>query len=131
MALKCKPRACIVNTAYSASLELALAQPPVWQVSDLHRFLAARIVEVSGGTYYHQGQRFFDSIDWDALCRYASELHDGEICTLDPQITMGCNHMIRIVNFVDGSQWIARLRMLFTKTGLEAESQCHFFLKRG
>lgn len=80
------------------------------------------------GTYYHQiGQTFFKSIDWVAVCRYASEIRDGEICTLDPQITMGCNHMIRILNFADGSRWIARLRMISTKIGVEADSQCRYF----
>lgn len=80
------------------------------------------------GTYYHQhGQTFFNSINWDAICQYASELHDGEICTLDPQINMGCNHMVRILNFGDGSRWIARLRMLLTKTRVEAESECRYF----
>lgn len=80
------------------------------------------------GTYYHQqGKTFFNSVDWDAVCRYASELHDGEICTLNPQITMGCNHMIRILDFADGSRWIARLRMLSTKTGVEADAECRYF----
>ena len=80
------------------------------------------------GTSYHQkGQTFFKSIDWIALCQYASEIHDGEICTLDPQITMGCNHMIRILNFEDGSRWIARLRILSTKIEVEADTQCGYF----
>ena len=80
------------------------------------------------GTYYHQiGQTFFKNVDWVAVCQYASEIHDREICTLDPQITMGCNHMIRILNFGDGSRWVARLRMLSTKIGVEADSQCRYF----
>jgi hypothetical protein len=67
---------------------------------------------VAEGTEDHQRVgSFFDSINWDALCRYASELHDGESCTLDPQLAMGGAHLIRIIVFDNGTRWIARLRM--------------------
>lgn len=65
-------------------------------------------------------QSFLDYIDWKALCRYASELHGGEECAIEPRFTMGGRHMVRIINFEGGSRWIARLR---TTTGMDHDEQ--------
>lgn len=61
--------------------------------------------------YRHRVQSFFDNINWNALCRFASRLNDGMDCAVDPQWTIGGRHLVRIINFQDGSRWIARLRM--------------------
>lgn len=62
-------------------------------------------------TYRPEEKLFSNSIDWDALCRYASMLHDDETCTMDPQITMGGRNLVRIINFANGTRWIARFRI--------------------
>ena len=59
-----------------------------------------------------QTHAFHDSIDWGALCQYASKLNNHEPCSMDPQITMGGCNLIRIINFANDTRWIARLRML-------------------
>ena len=56
-------------------------------------------------------QGFLDRINWEALCQYASKLHDDEDCTISPQFTMGGRHMVRRVQFQDGTRWIARVRI--------------------
>ena len=61
--------------------------------------------------YRRRVQSFFDNIDWNALCQFASKLNDRKDCALDPQWTIGGRHLIRIINFQDDSRWIARLRM--------------------
>ena len=61
--------------------------------------------------YRHWVQSFFDRINWNALCQFASKLNDGKACAVDPQWTIGGRHLVRIVQFHDGSRWIARLRM--------------------
>ena len=53
---------------------------------------------------------FFDKIDWNALCQFASKLNNGKHCAVDPQWNVGGTHLVRIINFQDGSKWIARLR---------------------
>lgn len=70
--------------------------------------------------YRHRVQSFFDDINWNALCRFASTLNDGKDCAMDPQWTIGGRHMVRIVKFQDGSRWIARLRMT---TGMSEDGQ--------
>ena len=134
-------RLCTVNIAQPL-YKVSLADPPI--ANSPHESLNSSAMKMANqstftgfnwhgllkfpeGTYYHQqGQPFFNSIDWDANCQYASELHNGEFCALDPQITMGCNQLIRILNFADGSRWIARPRILFTKTGVETKLQCRY-----
>lgn len=64
-----------------------------------------------GEDWQDENKSFYHSIQWDALCRHATKLRDGENCQLDPQFTMGGRHMIRIINFEGGSRLIARLRM--------------------
>ncbi len=63
-----------------------------------------------GSSWHQRASRFLMQTDWTALCDHASKIY-GTTCILDPQITMGGRHMVRILNFADGSRWIARLRM--------------------
>ena len=69
-----------------------------------------------GSTWYNRAHSFFKKINWDALAHYASKLHNGSPCVLDPEIAMGGRHMIRILSFGDSSRWVARLRMTATET---------------
>ena len=135
-------RLCIVNIAQPL-YKVLLADPPI--ANSPHESLNSSAMKMANqstftdynwhgllkfpeGTYYHQQEQpFFNSIDLDANCQYASELHDGEFCAHDSQNTIGCNQLIRVLNFADGSRWIARPRMLFTKTGVEAQLQCRYF----
>lgn len=65
---------------------------------------------IEDSSYGQWVQAFLNGTNWDALCQYASKLHH-EHCTIDPQFTMGGRHMVRRVNFQDGTRWIARVRM--------------------
>ena len=65
-------------------------------------------------------QSFFDNINWNALCRFASKLNDGKECVVDPQWTIGGRHLVRMIDFHDGTRWIARLRMT---TSMNQEKQ--------
>ena len=69
-----------------------------------------------GSTWYNRAHSFFKRINWDALAHYASTLHSGAPCVVDPELAMGGRHMIRIIRFKDGSRWVARLRMTATET---------------
>ena len=62
-------------------------------------------------TFRPQGISLNSSIDWDALCRYASKLHSNETCTMDPQFTMGLSTLVRIINFASGTRWVAKVRI--------------------
>lgn len=56
-------------------------------------------------------QDLIDSTNWDALIEYANRLRNGKICKLLPDIGLGYNHLVRIIEFQDDVRWIARLRM--------------------
>lgn len=42
---------------------------------------------------------------------YASTVRGGRECNILPNIGLGYNHMVRIIEFDDNERWIARLRM--------------------
>ncbi|WEW60881.1 hypothetical protein PRK78_006369 [Emydomyces testavorans] len=66
----------------------------------------------SKGSFWHRrAQSFLTSVNWEALCDYASSLYDGKRCVIEPEIALGGRHMVRIVQFEDKTRWIARLRM--------------------
>lgn len=50
-------------------------------------------------------------MNWNALLEYAAKKRNGVSCKLLPDIGLGYNHMVRIVQFSDGNQWVARLRL--------------------
>ena len=85
-------------------------------MANSHRFEGYKWEAVSeayseDNPYRHWVQSFFDNINWNALCQFASKLNEGKDCVVDPQWTIGGRHLIRIIQFHDGSRWIARLRM--------------------
>ncbi len=51
------------------------------------------------------------AINWDALFQYASNLNSGMKCHLVPQSTMGGCHLVRLLQFEDGTKWIVRFRL--------------------
>jgi len=50
-------------------------------------------------------------MNWPALLDYAAKKRNGINCMLLPDIGLGYNHMVRIIEFADGTRWVARLRM--------------------
>lgn len=63
------------------------------------------------GPLRSRADSFLASVDWAALLEYAAEKRDGVNCMLLPNIGLGYNHMVRIIQFSDGNQWVARLRL--------------------
>ncbi|KAJ5837501.1 uncharacterized protein N7525_002689 [Penicillium rubens] len=66
---------------------------------------------ITNATLRLRVQNFIDSTNWDALIEYANRLRNGKICKLLPDIGLGYNHLVRIIEFQDDVRWIARLRM--------------------
>lgn len=58
-----------------------------------------------------RAQKFLESTDWNSLIEYAAAERNGAKCRLLPDIGLGYNHMVRIVEFTDNVRWVARLRM--------------------
>ncbi|KAE8312517.1 hypothetical protein BDV41DRAFT_565102 [Aspergillus transmontanensis] len=57
------------------------------------------------------GQRFLESTNWDTLIQIATIRKDELACKLLPEIGLGYNHMVRILEFSDQVRWVAKLRM--------------------
>ena len=53
---------------------------------------------------FEETKAFHDSINWEALCQFASKLNNNEPCTMDSQTTMGGRNLIRIIVFNSGTQ---------------------------
>lgn len=72
-------------------------------------------------------------MNWPALLEYAVEIRNGIHCSLLPDIGLGYNHMVvRIIEFIDGRKWVARLRLPplsgsdSCAEDLETKSNCEF-----
>lgn len=63
------------------------------------------------GPLRSRAESFLASVDWVALREYAAAVRKGIDCSLLPDIGLGYNHMVRIVEFTDGVRWVARLRL--------------------
>lgn len=63
------------------------------------------------GPLRSRAELFLASVNWPALLDYAAKKRNRINCTLLPDIGLGYNHMVRIVEFADGTRWVARLRM--------------------
>ncbi|PLB45783.1 hypothetical protein P170DRAFT_364182 [Aspergillus steynii IBT 23096] len=64
-----------------------------------------------GSPLQQRAQSFLDSVNWDRLLTYAASLRNHPSCILLPEIGLGYNHMVRIVEFPDKVRWLARLRL--------------------
>ncbi|CAK1356491.1 unnamed protein product [Cercospora beticola] len=53
---------------------------------------------------------FVKSVDWDALRRHAQSVR-GVACELSQSYSTGLDNVVRKIDFADGVQWVARLRM--------------------
>ena len=109
-------------------------------MANSHRFEGYKWAVVSeayseDNLYRHWVQSFFDNINWTALCQFASKLNNGKDCIADPQWTIGGRHLIRIIQFHDGTRWIARLRMTTSQSEeersrlVQREVDCLQFVK--
>lgn len=64
----------------------------------------------------HSQSQSLTSIDWTALLSRAAETHHGIGCRALPNPKLTSKHIIRGLEFLDGSWWVARVRMLHTTT---------------
>ncbi|KAM5356861.1 hypothetical protein ACJ41O_003507 [Fusarium nematophilum] len=71
-------------------------------------------------TYFHslkdgpirsRAELFLESVNWPGLQEYAASKRNGINCKLLPDIGLGYNHMVRIIEFMDGRRWVARLKL--------------------
>ncbi|KAK0100468.1 hypothetical protein ONS95_008418 [Cadophora gregata] len=63
------------------------------------------------GPLRSRAELFLASVNWPALLEYSAKKRHGINCTLLPNIGLGYNHIVRIVEFADETRWVARLRM--------------------
>lgn len=64
-----------------------------------------------GSELHTRAITFFNTVNWDALAILASG-HNGNIsCSFTEKFSVGHFNMTRRLNFVDGSSWVARLRL--------------------
>ncbi|KAH8745910.1 hypothetical protein F5883DRAFT_438544 [Diaporthe sp. PMI_573] len=84
------------------------------------------------GPLRSRAELFLASVDWVALREYAAAKRKGIDCSLLPDIGLGYNHMVRIIEFTDGVRWVARLRLpslagCYSPEGaLKTKSDCEF-----
>ena len=87
---------------------------------------------LQNGPLRSRAEWFLSSVNWRALLDYAAEKRNGINCMLLDDIGLGYNHMVRIIEFTDGTRWVARLRMPpLSKSGscedaLKAIRHCEF-----
>ncbi|GAB1311967.1 hypothetical protein MFIFM68171_02177 [Madurella fahalii] len=63
------------------------------------------------GEYADRIDQFIDKINKNALLSYASLLRGNQPCTLSSEFSVGHFNLVRKIQFDDGVEWIARLRM--------------------
>jgi hypothetical protein len=79
-------------------------------------------LETGNERQQHAGQ-FFKAIRWDAVRHAASDLRNHCACELESSIGLGGRHMIRVLRFEDGVNWIARLRMTSEDSSVAQEAE--------
>lgn len=84
------------------------------------------------GPLRSRAESFLASVDWLALREYAAAKRKGIDCSLLPDIGLGYNHMVRIIEFIDGVRWVARLQLPglagshSSESILKTKSDCEF-----
>ncbi|CAD6446872.1 50f95ff2-3d3f-49b6-ad12-429a0b3eace0 [Sclerotinia trifoliorum] len=65
------------------------------------------------GALRSRTEKFLASVNWPGLLKYAAKKRNLNVtdCILLPDIGLGYNHMVRIIEFTDKARWIARVRM--------------------
>lgn len=66
---------------------------------------------LSDGPLKSRAQRFLESINWTSLIQCASAKRNGLDCQVLPDVGLGYNHLVRVIEFADDTRWVARLRM--------------------
>jgi len=64
-----------------------------------------------GGEYSERIGQFIDKVNQEALLAYASMLRGNRPCTISHEFSVGNFNLVRKIQFDDGVEWIARLRM--------------------
>ncbi|KAK0655341.1 hypothetical protein B0T16DRAFT_319992 [Cercophora newfieldiana] len=67
--------------------------------------------EEYGGEYSERIHQFIDKVNQKALLSYASALRENRPCTISREFSVGSFNLVRKIQFDDGVEWIARLRM--------------------
>lgn len=67
--------------------------------------------EEFGGEYAERINQFMDKINKESLISYASSLRGNQPCSLSPKFSVGSFNLVRKIQFDDGVEWAARLRM--------------------
>ncbi|KAI5867868.1 phosphotransferase enzyme family-domain-containing protein [Durotheca rogersii] len=65
--------------------------------------------ELPEGALRSRAESFLRSVNWPGLLEFATK--DGISGTLLSDIGLGQNHMVRIIEFPDGTRWLARLEL--------------------
>ncbi|KAI3565763.1 hypothetical protein IWW34DRAFT_899301 [Fusarium oxysporum f. sp. albedinis] len=63
------------------------------------------------GPIRSRAKLFLESINWPGLEKFATTKRNGIKCRILPDIGLGYNHMVRIIEFEDGDRWVARLKL--------------------
>ncbi|UJO21547.1 uncharacterized protein CLAFUR5_09298 [Fulvia fulva] len=64
-----------------------------------------------GGRFHTIVEELVKSVNWDALLVIASRLRDGTSCKLSGKYSCGHFNVVRKLEFSDGVDWIARVRL--------------------
>ncbi|WQF84226.1 Putative aminoglycoside phosphotransferase, protein kinase-like domain superfamily [Colletotrichum destructivum] len=68
----------------------------------------------------HQTIACFNQVNWDQLCRIASDANRSLECVTLDQITSGLNNVVRQLEFSDKTRWAARIPII------RSESSCSY-----
>lgn len=61
-------------------------------------------------------QDLMDTVKWQNVLAFASELHNGEVCSAEGPIGMGGRNFVRVLTFKGGERWLARFPLNQTGT---------------
>ena len=56
-------------------------------------------------------RRCINDTRWDSLVARCSELRQGIGCTISDKFSYGTQNMVKLVQFEDGAQWVARVAL--------------------
>lgn len=80
-----------------------------------------------------RADEYLEQTDWTALCDIASRIYKGQDCRPLPAYTAGGSHLARVLEFQDGTRWIARVQMAkanaHTSERIRSEIDTMAFLK--
>ena len=68
-------------------------------------------ISLQDGPLRSRAELFYKTVDWPALSAYGAKSRNEISWLILPDIGLGYNHMVRILEFEDGKRLVARLRM--------------------